>query len=213
MMLRHVRKYFFCFDIKEGKWPFRFDEEARPGFLLLSLDIQKHLSTSLIDVDVHPTYVSIVIKSKVLRLVLPAEVQADSSIAERSAVTGNLLVIMPKVNPNENMVGIRAAMRRDDEQKQNDLLKPGKDMKKNNHNQSCGLTADMFAEACASSAKVSNISVKIEGLVPPRFGGVGTQEGIHLGLEERETTRKGKNHGLAHVGKEVDDDDAPPPMF
>lgn len=67
----------------------------------------KHLDSSLIDVDVHPNYVSIVIKSKVLRLRLPAEVKVSDSKCQRSKVTGSLMVIMPKVNPKENAVTIR----------------------------------------------------------------------------------------------------------
>jgi protein TilB len=84
----------------EGKWKFRFDEEMKPGYFTLDVKIQKHLSSSLIDVDVHPTYISIVIKGKVLRLVLPAEVKSEESKAERSTTTGHLLISMPKCDPN-----------------------------------------------------------------------------------------------------------------
>ena len=85
----------------EGKWKFTFDEDQNPGHLTLDIAIQKHLSTSLVDVDVHPTYISVVIKSKVLRLVLPVEVKASESTAKRSLTTGHLLVTMPKYDPNE----------------------------------------------------------------------------------------------------------------
>jgi hypothetical protein len=43
----------------------------------------RFLDSSLIDVDVHPYYISIVIKGKVLRLQLPLEVLAESSKAQR----------------------------------------------------------------------------------------------------------------------------------
>ena len=72
----------------EGKWPFVFDEDSKKGYVLLDVTVQKHLSSSLIDVDVNPDYVSIVIKSKVLRLVLPAEVEAEGAVASRSKVRG-----------------------------------------------------------------------------------------------------------------------------
>lgn len=49
----------------EGGWEFYWDEESRPGVVVLEVRVQKYLDSSLIDVDVHPTYVSIVIKSKV----------------------------------------------------------------------------------------------------------------------------------------------------
>jgi protein TilB len=62
----------------EGGWEFYWDEESRPGVVVLEVRVQKFLDSSLIDVDVHPTYVSMVIKSKVrrcaLRDVLPVRV-------------------------------------------------------------------------------------------------------------------------------------------
>lgn len=52
----------------EAKLDFRFDEETKPGCVMLDVSVPKHLDSSLIDVDVHPGWASIVIKSKVLRL-------------------------------------------------------------------------------------------------------------------------------------------------
>jgi len=94
----------------EGGWEFRWDEESRPGFIVLEVAVAKHLDSSLIDVDVHPSYVSIVIKAKVLRLRHPAEVRAGESKCQRSKATGHLSVVMPKVNPRENvLISSRAA--------------------------------------------------------------------------------------------------------
>jgi hypothetical protein len=64
----------------------------------LDVSVPKHLSTSLIDVDVHPTFLTIIIKSKVLRLKLPEEVKSGESKAQRSTITGHLLVTMPRLN-------------------------------------------------------------------------------------------------------------------
>ena len=50
----------------EGKWPFSFDESSKGGCVVLDVGVAKHLDSSLIDVDVHPNYVSVVIKSKVI---------------------------------------------------------------------------------------------------------------------------------------------------
>ena len=90
-----------CCCFAEPKLDFSFDETTRRGCLLLDVALPKHLSSSLVDVDVHPTYVSVVVKSKVLRLRLPSEVRADASTARRSTTTGRLLVTMPKVNERE----------------------------------------------------------------------------------------------------------------
>lgn len=49
----------------EGGWEFLWDEESKPGYVILEVKVAKFLDSSLIDVDVHPTYVSVVIKSKV----------------------------------------------------------------------------------------------------------------------------------------------------
>lgn len=88
----------------EGKWAFQFNEEE--GYLTLEISIQKHLSSSLIDVDIHPTYVSVVIKSKVLRLSLPVEVQSEASTAQRSLATGKLFIKMPKVNSTNGVLDL-----------------------------------------------------------------------------------------------------------
>jgi hypothetical protein len=98
--------WFLLCSVTEGKWDFTFDEDSRPGYLLLNISLAKHLSSTLIDVDVHPTYVSVIIKSKVLRLVLPAEVKAEESVAQRSVTTGNLVVIMPKINSLEYILAV-----------------------------------------------------------------------------------------------------------
>lgn len=45
-----------------------WDEDSRPGHVVLDVKIARHLDSSLIDVDVHPTYVSVIIKSKVNQL-------------------------------------------------------------------------------------------------------------------------------------------------
>lgn len=67
----------------------------------------RFLDSSLIDVDVHPTYISVIIKSKVLRLRLPSEVQVSTSRCQRSKTSGHLSVIMPKVNPREPALTVK----------------------------------------------------------------------------------------------------------
>lgn len=65
----------------EGRWRFTLrDEDDGPpsssssqqhgyrGCVLLEVALPRHLDSSLIDVDVHPTWVSVVVKAKLLRL-------------------------------------------------------------------------------------------------------------------------------------------------
>ena len=98
----------------EGGWGFNWDEESLPGSVILNVELAKYLDSSLVDVDIHPTYVSIIIKSKVyeflrflfplivlyhqlLRLRLPTEVKVSESKCQRSKTTGVLKIIMPEV--------------------------------------------------------------------------------------------------------------------
>lgn len=88
----------------EGGWDFSWDEDSKPGMLILSIPVARHLDSSLIDVDVHPTYVSVIIKSKTLRLKTLCEVKAESSKCQRAKTNGALMIIMPKVIANENVL-------------------------------------------------------------------------------------------------------------
>lgn len=81
----------------EGGWQFIWDEETHKGSITLELKLPKHLDSSLIDVDIHPTYVSVIIKGKLLRLRTPSEISVVSSKCQRSKLTGSLKIIMPKV--------------------------------------------------------------------------------------------------------------------
>uniref|UniRef100_A0A8C0H8N2 Leucine-rich repeat-containing protein 6 n=1 Tax=Chelonoidis abingdonii TaxID=106734 RepID=A0A8C0H8N2_CHEAB len=72
------------------------DDEENNQFIL-DLAVYRHLDSSLIDVDVQPTYLRVMVKDKPFQLVLPAEVKPDSSSAKRSQTTGHLVISMPKV--------------------------------------------------------------------------------------------------------------------
>lgn len=88
----------------EGGFPFSWDEEGVKGSIVLEVSLPRHLDSSLIDVDVHPTYVSIIVKGKTLRLALPSEVRAGDTKCQRSKTSGALVLTMPKVNPRETTV-------------------------------------------------------------------------------------------------------------
>lgn len=83
----------------EGKWDFRLFDEIFD--VVLEVDLPRFLDTSLIDVDVHPSYVSIVAKNKLLRLRFPELVHSDAGKAERSKVTGTLRLTLPKAHVSE----------------------------------------------------------------------------------------------------------------
>lgn len=106
----------------EGKLQFRIEEDAKAMYLYVQLP--RFMDTSLIECDVHPTYITVVAKNKTLRLAMPVTgvclaqlseefkrfcsrnctliphyvtVQADNSSCQRSSTTGELKVTMPKV--------------------------------------------------------------------------------------------------------------------
>ena len=83
----------------QGGFKFSFEENRR--FLTLRVQIPRFVDTSLVEADVQPTYVTIVIKNKVLRLELPGEVKPDSGKCERSQTTGELKLTLPKVRQGE----------------------------------------------------------------------------------------------------------------
>lgn len=67
-------------------------------FIYYLFFIPRYLSTSLLEADVQPNYVRVIVKGKIFQLHLPKEVKPDSSTSLRSQTTGHLLVTMPKVN-------------------------------------------------------------------------------------------------------------------
>ncbi|XP_017355789.1 protein tilB homolog isoform X3 [Cebus imitator] len=82
-------------NVNEPKIDFSLNDNEKQ--IILDLAVYRYMDTSLIDVDVQPTYVRVMIKGKPFQLVLPAEVKPDSSSAKRSQTTGHLVICMPKV--------------------------------------------------------------------------------------------------------------------
>lgn len=86
------------FNINQAKIDFLFTD-TDPTCFVLDLAVYKHLDTSLVEIDVQPNYVRVMVKGKIFQLHLPEEVDTTNSTAERSQVTGRLVVRMPKANP------------------------------------------------------------------------------------------------------------------
>ena len=224
----------------EGKWEFRFDEMTKKNAVVLDVTVPKHLDSSLIDVDVHPNYVSVVIKSKVLRLNLPAEVDSSKSKAQRSKTTGHLVLTMPKINPDENALSIRVQARHETKVKQEQLASETARQEQRNMRH----VTDQMLHAALKEGKVNNKSsgtsgnngnsqaptggaVSIKGLVPARKGGLRTAAPALTEVKGSTKILKPKQHGVSsgvpaqrsHLFQEdfegqsedEDDEDAPPP--
>ncbi|XP_053517069.1 dynein axonemal assembly factor 11 isoform X2 [Artibeus jamaicensis] len=87
-------------NVNEPKLDFSLKDDEKRNQIILDLAVYRYMDTSLIKVDVQPTYVRVMVKGKPFQLVLPAEVQPDSSSAKRSQTTGHLVVCMPKKQAN-----------------------------------------------------------------------------------------------------------------
>lgn len=59
---------------------------------------RRYLDTSLVNVDLHPRYVTINIKGKILQITFDEDICVDKSSCQRSQTTGHLLITMPKAN-------------------------------------------------------------------------------------------------------------------
>ncbi len=78
----------------EGKWKFTWHETKHT--LILSVEISKFLDTSFIELDIHPKWIAITIKGKLLQLAMDVEVCPEKSISERSKTSGQLCITMIK---------------------------------------------------------------------------------------------------------------------
>jgi protein TilB len=106
----------------EGRWEFSLEEEDGHGRCVLRIPVSRFLDTSLIDVDVNPTYVSVVIKGKVFRILWPEEVKAMEGKCQRSQTSGELMVVVPKVHVSRALAEVR---RREKEEEEAEGLRRG----------------------------------------------------------------------------------------
>ncbi len=92
----------------EGRWEFSLEEEDGEGACVLRLALPRFLDTSLIDADVHPAFVSVVVRNKTFRILWPEPVASAQSSCQRSATTGELCVRAPKARqPSEHLMELR----------------------------------------------------------------------------------------------------------
>eukprot|EP00033_Pygsuia_biforma_P004279 GCRY01004692.1.p1 GENE.GCRY01004692.1~~GCRY01004692.1.p1 ORF type:complete len:408 (+),score=83.49 GCRY01004692.1:267-1490(+) len=78
--------------------PFRWEEDN--AHIVLEVGVGRYVDTSLIDIDLQPSYVRVWVRAKLLQLALPAEVEPDSkhTSAKRSQATGRLVLRMKRVD-------------------------------------------------------------------------------------------------------------------
>lgn len=84
------------FNINQAKIDFTFCDSETDHFVL-DLFVYKYLDTSLVDVDVQPNYIRVTIKGKIFQICLPEEINTSESTAQRSQITGHLVITTPKL--------------------------------------------------------------------------------------------------------------------
>ncbi|GLC45709.1 hypothetical protein PLESTB_001314000 [Pleodorina starrii] len=90
----------------EGRWDFSLEESPDGNSLVLEVGVGRFLDTSLIQTDLQPTYVRMLVKGKLLQLLLPCEVRPDAARAQRDMTTGQLVITMPKEDPSKPVVDV-----------------------------------------------------------------------------------------------------------
>lgn len=96
-----IEKYGKVLQRNEGKWDFKIMETK--DSVIVDIPAGKYMNMAYIDIDVQPTYLRVTIKGKVLQLRLECEVKPDATTAQRSQVTGNLKITMPKVSSDSKL--------------------------------------------------------------------------------------------------------------
>ncbi|KAL3311473.1 Protein tilB [Cichlidogyrus casuarinus] len=106
------------YNINEPKINFTFEDsidESLGCVKVLKLNVFRHLDTSLIDCDIHPNYVRVTIKGKLLQLNLEDEISPDNSFAQRSRTTGEMILKLKKIKQDKlNMPIVEREIRKTD---------------------------------------------------------------------------------------------------
>ncbi|XP_058056362.1 protein tilB [Anopheles bellator] len=87
------------YSLNEPRLGFEFRDE--PDRYELNVHLYRFLDTSLVEVDAQPNYVRITVKGKVFQLALQHEIHPDRASCQRSTTTGHMLIVMPKLNPEQ----------------------------------------------------------------------------------------------------------------
>ncbi|CDI87261.1 leucine rich repeat protein, putative [Eimeria praecox] len=95
----------------QGRLKFTMDSYSQPGLIVVTFELPRHLSTALIDVDVHPNYLRVTVKGKVTQLRLPEDISPDNTqkgefMARKSPKATSAAVVLNDnciADPNETI--------------------------------------------------------------------------------------------------------------
>lgn len=80
-----------------------FDYADEADRIEVNLHVHKFMDTSLLEVDVQPNYLRVTVKGKIFQMALQSEVRCSEATSKRSMITGQLLIVMPKLSWTEEM--------------------------------------------------------------------------------------------------------------
>ena len=178
----------------EGRQNFTLREAADGRSIVLDVSVGKFMDTSLLECDVQPSFVRVLVKGKLLQLTLEEEVAPDQSVAQRNIHTGNLIVTMPKAAPVLGAGGPSTAL----------LAREGDDTKGQGQGHEQGKRAGSNLKPISAGGG----GVHLQGLV--RAGG-GAEPG---GLRAVRTRRLGGAPCDVDMSSDEEDEeeDEPPPL-
>ncbi len=82
----------------EGGYEFALDDASVPGSIIFELHAPKYMDSSLITVDLYPTYVRCVVRNKLTQIRFDTEIRVEKSKVERSRTTGVIKCTCPIEN-------------------------------------------------------------------------------------------------------------------
>ena len=84
--------------LNQGGYEWKFEESSDRSKVTFEMKVPKFMDTSLLNVDVQPTYVRCEIKGKVTQLHWPEEILVEKATIQRSTTTGFLVITAPVSN-------------------------------------------------------------------------------------------------------------------
>jgi len=85
----------------QGGYDWSFNDSEDKTCINFELSVPRFMDTSLLDVNLEPEYVRVLVKDKVTQLSFPEEILVERSTVQRSQITGHLVVCCPKARISE----------------------------------------------------------------------------------------------------------------
>ncbi len=170
----------------------------------LHVELPRFLDTSLIDIDIHPLWLQIIVKSKNLLLHLDEEIHIEQSSIQRVTTTGELIVKMKKLKNSYKSI----------EKFQSGKMENKSGKEKNEKQLEEELDAQVDEEERNKLKNQTNNSNDSSGVLRPlseiRYG-IGPLES-HQQQQQRERELRERLQSTTIKDEKAAEDDGPPPL-